>query len=516
MRTLLLGTDFAYNVNGDLVPIEINTNVGMDLYTIENRDEIFQLDQLKDFITSNNFTSVVYIGGLYLLDLTLKSFCESNSLEYTYYQVTNGVTIPFVEDNINTLIIRSAYDSSAIVDEEYCKNKVNFLNLIKTSTFKSQFAFRDINNEIVNNITSFPNYGDHPNFILKSIFPKYNKEIYPKFYRITSQDELNIVLQNVTDMNFLMEFHYNPNKLFDDHIQIFRSLNLLLPPNLNSIPIGKYTKLTSRKVDNLSTFDPSSFELNYIDRIKYITDTNGISKPKLMNDDKVFMADGTFKTGENLQVGDIIKTIHIPNIDDQDDIIYATQEFNIPYDEFLSGVTYTTNEVTYKNWVDKLVDITKITFTDGSTWEDTQNSIYLIVRNDIVKFVNLSDGYNNLGLKIGDKIILLDVSVPTAVVSLLKEVEKIEIIKTMFGGWEITVQDDHVFLTQAADNISTYVTVEHNIICSFSSCPCTVCARCNKGYICCPNKTCTSGNCTAGAGAEDCAFASTCGCLGLS
>lgn len=510
MRTLLLGTDFAYNANGDLVPIEINTNVGMDLFTPENHNEMFQFDELLNFITSNNFSKIIYIGGIYLFNVYLENFCTENSLTYTFYQVTNGVTIPFVEDDNETLIIRSAYDSSAIVDEEYCKNKINFLNLIKNSEFGSQFAYRDINNEIVCNITKFPDYGSQPNFILKNVYPRYNKDLYPRFFKITSQEELNVVLQNITDINFLMEFHYNPNKLYDDHIQIFRSLNLLVPPDLAGIPIGRYTKLTSRKIDNLSTFDPDSFELNYNDRAKYITDTNGIVKPKLLDSDRVLMADGTFKTGLDLQVGDIIKTVHIPNIDDMEDIIDASQLYSETYEDFLSGVTYTTNEVTFKRRVDKLVDITRITFTDDTTWEDTQNSIYLIDRNDVVKFVDLNDANETYGLQIGDNIILLDISSPDTVVSVLKEVKNIEIVKTMFGGWEITVQDDHVFLTQTSDTASSFVTIEHNVSCDIYSCPCSACPICGKGHICCVNKSCTSGSCYAGSSSGDCAFSTQC------
>ena len=39
MRTLLLGTDFMYNYRGILVPIEINTNVGMNSTTFEERKD---------------------------------------------------------------------------------------------------------------------------------------------------------------------------------------------------------------------------------------------------------------------------------------------------------------------------------------------------------------------------------------------------------------------------------------------------------------------------------------------
>jgi hypothetical protein len=64
MRTLLLGTDFMYNSNGDLVPIEINTNVGMDNIIINDDNMLFNFSELSSFITTKGFINVVYFGSL--------------------------------------------------------------------------------------------------------------------------------------------------------------------------------------------------------------------------------------------------------------------------------------------------------------------------------------------------------------------------------------------------------------------------------------------------------------------
>ena len=66
---------------------------------------------------------------------------------------------------------------------------------------------------IVNNITSINNNGEHPNFILKARLPHYDKTTHPKFYKVSTNEELNTLISNVVDSNyFLMEFLYNPNE----------------------------------------------------------------------------------------------------------------------------------------------------------------------------------------------------------------------------------------------------------------------------------------------------------------
>jgi hypothetical protein len=476
-----------YNSVGKLVPIEINTNIGIDVMTIENHEDIFNLNSLRDFIVLNNFTKVTYIGGIRLFSNKLFELCESLGIQHDLYLQGNGLVIPYVEDTPEHLIIRSSYDMSAIVDDTYCKVKPNFLELIKTKTFGSQFAYINSNGDLVNNITTINDNGDNPNFILKSYFPDYDRNVFPKFYKVTNTQELNTVLQNVTTTSFLMEVHFNPNKLYQDHLQIVRSYNLLVPPNLESIQIGQYTKLPSRALDGLCTYNPVTFELDFEHRSKYLTVDGGINGPKLMDTDRVEMADGTFKTALELQNGDIIKTIIIPNpdnIDLEDDI----GNFHITYDEFVTGTTYSTNRIINKTKVDKLVDYITIHFTDGTTWEDTVSSHYLALRNNEVRFLTLDQNDPLYGLQSNDDIILVDTSDDIMVNSVLKKMDYIEKTRTIFSGWEFTVEVVHIFLTQSESQTTSYAAIEHNpASCVGPIIDCTRQEDCAKGKCCCNN-----------------------------
>ncbi len=171
MRTVLLGTDLVYDSLGNLKPIEINTNAGMNRLTEEEIDNTFNLNELSNFITSNNFTKVTYIGGIINFEKKLQLLCATLNIEYVFSEVANNITIPLVEDSETHLIIRSAYDVTAIVDENYCKDKVNFLKLIQSTEFSSQFAYLGDNNEIISNITTIKDNGVHPNFVLKAKYP---------------------------------------------------------------------------------------------------------------------------------------------------------------------------------------------------------------------------------------------------------------------------------------------------------------------------------------------------------
>ena len=56
MRTVLIGSDFMYDKDGNLKPIEINTAVGWDgIEKIEDDVDCLDLTSLHTFIDNNNF-----------------------------------------------------------------------------------------------------------------------------------------------------------------------------------------------------------------------------------------------------------------------------------------------------------------------------------------------------------------------------------------------------------------------------------------------------------------------------
>jgi hypothetical protein len=457
MRTVLIGSDFMYDKDGNLKPIEINTAVGWDgLQKIEDNIDCLDLTGLYQFIETKGFTSVHYVGDIPYINETLETYYSGSSITYEYHLVNKlAITVPFIEDNDETLIIRSSYDTTALVDDTYCKDKVNFLNLIKDSSFGSQFAYLDESNQLVSNITTINDNGEHPNFILKARYPSYDKEVYPKFFKVSTQEELNTILENVTSDYFLMENYCNTTNNFEGHVKVIRSLNILYPPTLESIQIGQYTRINQNIIFSNVEYDSITHMLNSEYRESYITLTTIKGVPKLLDTDLVEMPDGTFKTALDLNVGDVIKTIDIPNPNGVDNQSYLAN-FEITYETLVSGTTYSTNKIVNKKRVNLLTYINRLTFDDNSTWEDTSISSYLIERDNVIQFEEIH------GIKMGDVVLLLDTT--EGLVDFIRKnvVENVE-TKTIFSGWFITVENAHLFLTKTSStNNESFVSIEHN------------------------------------------------------
>lgn len=478
MRTVLLGTDFMYDGNGVLKPIETNTAIGTSLNKVEKEQDIYDFTELNNFINSNGFVKLVYIGNSDKIKNHLSS--SFTNIEFEYYRILNGsITIPVVEDSETTLIIRSAYDTTALVDDTYCRDKVEFLKLIQNESYGSQFAYKDDSGNLVSTITTIEDNGVHPNFILKSRYPNYDKNVWPKLYKISTQEELNTLLESVDENYFLMPYYFNSDKIYDNKVTKIRSLNLLYPPTLQSIPIGTYTDLTTRYIQSNPTYNSTTHQLDDWYKDCYISGEINIITPKLLDTDLVQLADGTFVTAMDLQVGAEIKAIQIPNAENVN-IIDETVNYHIPLSEFMSGSTYVTNTIVGKKRVDVDAKMAIITFTDSTDWQDTANSSYLVEKDNELRFVKVKD------LMAGDKVILIDTTNPTQVQCVVKTVSTIQQTTSVFSGWLIDTETQNIFLTKTdnSQDLINFAAVEHNLLpCPGYTCYC-VQGNCPKNHYC--------------------------------
>lgn len=495
MRTVLIGSDFMYDINGNLKPIEINTAVGWDGITkIEDDVDCFDLTGLYEFVSDNNFQSIHYIGDILYFHEILELHYSGSSITYNYYPVgKDAITIPLIEDNETTLIIRSAYDTTALVDDTYCRDKVEFMKLIQSQPFGSQFAYKDDNNTLVSNITTINDNGIHPNFILKYRLPAYNPEVFPKFFKVTNQIELDqVISQNVTSEYFLMENYVNEEKSWNGHLKVIRSLNLLYPPTLQSIQLGQYTKINHNFLQESVTYNSETLELNSIFRESYITNLDFQWVPKLLDTDTVEMADGSFKTALDLQVGDILKTIDIPKSEISTQISAIEYIYSdLTYESLSTNTTYSTNSVTHKKRINRLAILVKLTFTDGTDWEDTVGSSYLVDIDGIIQFKPI------IKLKEGDVVLLLNTN-NDEVEFVRKTIVSVVTSRSVFSGWLITVETVGLFLTKTSTtNNQSFVSIEHNSESCSPFAPrcdsCFPCPQCPKARPHCIFGTC--GNC---------------------
>ena len=478
MRTVLLGSDFMYDQNGDLKILEINTNVTLNVNDkVENTSDVFDFSELDNFIVQNNFTTVIYIGNILELDTDLKTFCTNNSLTYSFYNIGgNALTVPYVEDNDQTLIIRSAYDTTAIIDDTYCADNYNFEKLIQNQTFSvGGFSIIDDEGNLVNTLTTIPDNGPHPNFILKSRYPSYDINVYPKLFRVTTQAELDTVIsQNVSKEFMLTPYLYNPSKLYNGtHVQVLRSFSLLYPPTLQSINLGQCTTIGGDAINENPTYDSTTFELDNTIRNRYLTkQPNYDGYPKLRATDRVLLADGTWASPGDLQVGTMLKTIQIPNPSNVD-ASSEVADYQITFDQFNQGTVYKEDKIVGIQYVNTLNRLAKITFTDGSIWNDGAYVNFLADINDDIQWKPVYT------LKAGDKLIALSDLTSSTVFSEAKEIQSIELYTDFFSGWAMTVETDHLWIVNDTTTNNTFALVEHNTACTACIRQCTIqCPAC--------------------------------------
>lgn len=483
MRAVLIGTDFMFKQNGDIVPIEINTNVGYDIKNrLEDNNSVFNLTNLISFIKSNQITQVDYIGSLKYFSTLLQEELSKENVKYYWHKQDSNTSYSInIPDTPTNLIIRSSYDSYSILDTEYCANKLNFLDLIKNETFGSEYAYINEVNELVSNISSIPNNGLHPNFILKSPVPNYDKNILPRLFKIFELNEISSILNNEPYGYFMMPFYLNQNKLYYNYISFIRDLSILVSPTLESINVGRYTKVCGTELPLNPEYNNN--ELLPIYRTSYLPVLPEQRKHSLLEDsDIVKMADGTFKTALDLQVGDTLKSIIIPNPDNVD-LTNNTVNYHIDLNTLLTGSTFSQSILLKKDLISEISLITKLYFSDGTIWYDTEYSSYLVNFNNEVRFMHITD------IPLNITILMINTSNMDTLQFVEKTIINKTIERTVITGWEITVSNDHIFLTGDEDNMdANFLAIEHNAsdnaICDNGGCASILISDCDKGFSC--------------------------------
>lgn len=460
MRAVLIGADLMYRQDGKLVPIEINTNTAWDR---ENRveetlEEIFDLSEFKAFLNSHRITEV-WVDGL--MSQILVDFFNKEGITAVR---KSDQELSEAEDQDNLLLLRTSYSNEALVDS-FCRDKALFLDAIKDFDFGCDYVLKT-DEGLEGSIAEIVDNGNYPNFIVKYRYPHYNIDEYPKLVKITSQKALKKFL-NSEEMPvdfLLMPFYYNEDKLWEQgtekRIQFFRHLSVyaLVDDGLEAIPLGTYTKLCG----NLENVECSYSSLGVLDSDsrKAFLDlwiTPYIGDVLAEKGDLVLMADDTWKPVEELEVGDEIKSLDVPNKDV--DIREHTGDYNVSYDELEAESTYETTTVAAVNPSSKVITKVKVEFTDGTDWWDTANSSYptLDPVDGTVYFKTLDS------LEAGDKIILLKIDNLDSPEFEIKEIAEISSERQAVEGYSLSVEGSHLFITRTSEDEVAYASIEHNL-----------------------------------------------------
>jgi hypothetical protein len=270
MRAVIIGTDFMKDIDGSFKAIETNTNIQLGVQFLLN----FDSGSFESFVESNNFSKINLIGntgqcvikvdGAYdydyesflvyhsaslnevsssfvdkiSLDTYLKNYCTGSGILFEKISTDiNAVTIPFIEDNDETLTIRLSYDTTALIDDTYSRDNWEFLKLMydtdpnsipKCYINDSELGIDSIGIVLRDN-------GNHPNYCVKKRVTPSDNKVYPKLYKINSIEELEVLKSGLEVDEYIQEFIYNTDDLLDNRAKYYRSIDLLYGSDLDII-----------------------------------------------------------------------------------------------------------------------------------------------------------------------------------------------------------------------------------------------------------------------------------------
>jgi len=478
MKAVLIATDYIKTPTGEYKVLEINTQSGI----IADMD-ILDWTGITNFIQTNSFTNVHCILPTYdkRFSVKLNEICDSiGGIQYQSYETgDSSITVPYIEDNDNTLILRISYDTTAVIDDEYAKDMYNFLRAIGEQTFNPKTYIPNIVDDF-SNIDDFSYTLDTPNFIIKKRYPQYDKNLYPKLYKIENLSQLNTLKVEVdADTEFLQEFV--DSEIVTGKRTIVRGIDIIYGAALDTISMGGY-KVSSYIREDIweNTFNENG-ELAKKDRPKYITyytNATELSAYIYDADQLVLMADGTRKEFSQLETGDNVKSISLATLP-LDETEYRVSEWTGSHTEFIANFEVSQTAVVVKTTKTQNTFFIRITLDDTIEWDDLPGTQILIREDDVIRFKTVNE------LEVGDVMELFSTETETVVSKTVTNLEITFKENTDIGA--IDVEPIDLFLPLVTN---TFAIIQHN------ACNSNFCKQygqdCNFFYKC---TDCTPGQC---------------------
>jgi len=358
MKGVLIGTDFL-NLQNELKFLEINTDV--DLFTTD--EEFLQLNPLFTYLIDNGYTKLVMIyKAKHINSIIVTMFnnmATTNNITFeTIVIPNNSITIPSITTEPNTFYLRCAYDVTAIIDDTYCRDKSEMVQLLFESNNESilpkTYVVNPNNTLTYDNLNTLSDNGIHPNLIVKKIIPDFEKMELPAFYKLNNLEELSTFKSTLAPTTLVQDYTFNSSSLIDNKItDVIRTWHVLLEDVETMISLGGHKTCNNLPLD----FDTITYNDNKLDskwRNMYF------SNPRFLRNG-VFNSYEVIKIVDNIEIStqidqlepnDIIKSVTISGLDFNSTL---QQTFNWNSSASVSDIiTYTTSSVksiSNTNWM---------------------------------------------------------------------------------------------------------------------------------------------------------------------
>ena len=481
MKAVIVATDFLKDTDGNFKILELNTNVGNVIGDINN---YFDIEEFNQFVVSNGIEVIEFINqsigsneGIIDAEMTELSthktlnvllseyYSGSSTVSVTIHNVeSTSATVPFIEDASNKLILRNAYDSTALIDDTYAKDNFEFLKLMydtdtnsipKTYFVDSTLGIDGIGESIRDN-------GEYPNFIVKERYPTTNYQQYPKIYKISTAEELSDLKSSLPSNTLLQEYILNENDLLDNKLRTYRSVDIIYGSNLEVMNLfSPYVHTNSTILSPSADFD-SNNELQYWERPIYLQkvgnniDRNQYKNYKVDADSKILAGDGSLKSINDIVLGDTLKSVHLNNLgwNDNDMLVYSASADNVT----IGSSIINTNVTGIESFEGVSFWLKENTLNDGTIFSDVDSSTVLAksARDvyNIFKFTPFR------GLQSDDSIVVVNTTTNELEIKTISSIQYSYNKETIY---KLDVEASDLYLTMEEQSISpTYALIQHN------------------------------------------------------
>lgn len=527
MRAVIIGTDFMKDIDGSFKAIETNTNIQLGVQFLLN----FDSGSFESFVESNNFSKinlitnagqcVIKVDGAYdydyesflvyhsaslnevsssfvyklSLDTYLKNYCTGSGILFEKISTDiNAVTIPFIEDNDETLTIRLSYDTTALIDDTYSRDNWEFLKLMYDTDPNSipKCYINDSELSIDSIGIVLRDNGNHPNYCVKKRVTPSDNKVYPKLYKINSIEELEALKSGLEVDEYIQEFIYNTDDLLDNRAKYYRSMDLLYGSDLDIINLNVVERTSLLEIIDNADFDDDN-QVQYWDRLRYVPKYyNQVSDhAAILSADintRIIYPNNESAVVQNLNVGDIVKSISFDTIDQNESSTGSFLQWSSSIDSVLTQYNVSSSMLKSKDEFEFFGEIVTITTEQGSIFSDVEHAKVMVLdsESNIVKFKTYGK------IETNDKLLVLDNSIDTLIVS---NITGINYRFEKLTAYTLNFEDLDLFLTlEETPGSSRYGLIVHNFgyDCFYKQC----CNSCPSFY----NNIYYGQECTSGAG----------------
>ncbi len=482
MKAVIVATDLLKDTDGSFKILELNTNVGG---VIADTTKYFDIEVFNEFVVSNGIEVIEFINQSLASNNTVidveqtgdnpmpipfsrvltEYYSGSATVSLTIHSVESTSTIvPFIEDAPNKLILRNAYDSTALIDDTYAKDNFEFLKLMhdtdsnsipKTYFVDDELGFDSIGEVVRDN-------GEYPNFIVKERFPTTNYEEYPKVYKITSIEELFNLKSSLPSNTLLQEYILNENDLYNNKLQTYRSVDMIYGSNLEVMNLfSPYVHTNSTILSPTADFDENN-ELQYWERPVYLQKVSNriysqqIKKYKVDADSKILAGDGSLKNINDIALGDTLKSVQLNNLgwSDNDLPLYSASVDTVTVGSPIIDTIVTDIESVegVSFW------LKEITLNDGTIFSDVDTSTVIAKLStdgdELFRFVNFR------GLGVNDSIVVVNTTTNELEIKTISSIQYSYHKETIY---KLDVEESDLYLTMEEESTSpVYALIQHN------------------------------------------------------